>query len=137
MVPKSKRKKSKKQYLMSAREINMEVIRLCCSFPKKYEYYLCTPIADTSARIYENVRKADSINPKNRHELELRTDFLIFAKGEVNYLISQLEMMNEFERISPSRMEKLMSEVSKELESLEEIIKEDKVRYKNYLSDIG
>lgn len=87
---KSKRKTSSAQFLETALQIQITTLRRVAKFPKRFTYLLSVHLTDAAARGFEQVKKANSIYPKNQHEAQIRRDCLIKAYAEYQHLISQV-----------------------------------------------
>lgn len=82
-VIKSKRNTSEMEFIANARKLQIYTIRKCVSFPKRYTFYVSQPIANSATRIYEDVRRANSIYPVNQHEAQMRRDCFLRANADL------------------------------------------------------
>ena len=64
-VIKSNRSESEMEFIHTARQLQIYSIQKCVGFPKRYTFYVSQPIANSATRIYEDVRRANSIYPLN------------------------------------------------------------------------
>lgn len=129
-VIRSERDVSELQFLNTARELQIYSIQKCAHFPKRYTFYVSQPIANISTRIHQYVKLGNSIFPTNEHEAQLRLDYFLKAKAEVNNLVSQIEVACELFDIEENSMKHWMSLISTELKLLKALIKSDRERYK-------
>ena len=129
-VIRSEREVSELQFLNTARELQIYSIKKCVNFPKRYTFYVSQPIANISTRIHQYVKLGNSIFPTNAHEAQLRLDYFLKAKAEVNNLVSQIEVACELFDIEENSMKHWMSLISTELKLLKALIKSDRQRYK-------
>lgn len=129
-VLRSERDVSGLQFLNTARELQIYSIKKCVNFPKRYTFYVSQPIANIATRIHQYVKLGNSIYPTNAHEAQLRLDYFLKAKAEVNNLVSQIEVACELFDIEENSMKHWMSLVSTELKLLKALIKSDRARYK-------
>lgn len=130
-VVRSKRGESEVEFLHTARELEMYSIRKCVNFPKRFTFYLSQPIASIATRIYENVKKANSIYPTNHHEAQMRRDYLLTANAELFNLVSQVEVAHEMFGLEPNVMAYWSEIIEKEVRLVKALMKKDKERYKN------
>ena len=91
-VIKSKRNTSDMEFIANARKLQIYTVKKCINFPKRYTFYISQPIANASTRIYEDVRRANSIYPLNQHEAQMRRDCFLRANAELYSLTSQPEV---------------------------------------------
>lgn len=94
-VIKSKRSESEMEFIYTARQLQMYTIQRCVNFPKRYTFYVGQPIAESSTRIHQYVKCANSVYPLNQHEAQIRRDYLLKANAELNSMISQIEVAAE------------------------------------------
>lgn len=129
-VIRSQRTTSDMQFLATARALQLFTIRRCVAFPKRFTFYISQPIAAIGTRIYEDVKRGNSIYPTNQHEAQIRRDYFIHALAELQNMISQLEVASELFGIDSSVMKEWMGLVDSEIKLLKALQKSDKARYK-------
>lgn len=132
-VIKSKRSTSDAQFLNTARELESKTRRACLRCPKRYTFYGLQELWQTSRRVYSNVKKANSINPKNSHEFQIRKDLFIQAMIELQDYVSQLEIMTEDGIFTPAAESTLPEVVDKEIKLIKGVMKSDRARYQGLL----
>ena len=130
-VIKSERKVSEMEFLANARKLQIYTIKKCANFPKRYNFYISTPLAAISTRIHEHVKIGNSIYPTNESEYQLRREQFIMANAELQNLISQIEVASEIFGIEAKTMEYWMSIVKKEIALIKSVIRKDKERLKD------
>lgn len=130
-VIKSKRSESEMEFIYTARQLQMYTIQRCVNFPKRYTFYVGQPIAESSTRIHQYVKCANSVYPLNQHEAQIRRDYLLKANAELNSMISQIEVAAELFGIEPDSMKYWMEIVEKEIRLVKAVLKKDRERYKN------
>ncbi len=130
-VIKSKRSVSEMEFIATARKLEMHTIRKCVNFPKRYTFYVSQPLAAASTRIYENVKKGNSIYPTNQHEVQMRRDYFLVAHAELQSMISQLEVAAELFGIDADAMKYWMELVDTEIRLVKAVLKNDRARYKD------
>ena len=130
-VPRSSRSTSDMEFIAKARELESETRRKCVNSPKRYTFYGLQELWMTSRRIYAYVKKANSVFPTNKHELQIRRDYLIRANCELQDYISQVELLTEDFVLIPEHSKKLMAIVDTELRLVKAVMKKDRERWKN------
>ena len=130
-VIKSKRSTSEMEFLATARKLEIYTIQKCVNFPKRYTFYVSQPIANCSTRIYEGVKRGNSIYPTNQHEAQMRRDNFLNAYAELQSMVSQLEVAQELFGIEPDTLKYWMEMVNAELLLIRAVLKNDRERYKN------
>lgn len=129
-VIKSERSASELQFLYTARELQIYSIKKCVSFPKRYTFYVSQPLASIATRVHENVKLGNSIYPTNKHEAQLRIDYFLKAKAELNNMVSQVEVAKELFSIDSEAVKHWMVLISTEIKLVSAVIKTDRARYK-------
>lgn len=129
-VIKSKRDESEMEFLNKARELQIYSIRKCAHFPKRYTFYVSQPLAASATRIHEYVKLGNSVYPTNAHEAQLRVDYFLKARAELNNLVSQIEVAAELFEFEPNVMKHWMELVSTELRLVTALIKSDRARFR-------
>ena len=130
-VIRSARSVSEVQFLHTARELQIYTVQKCVGFPKRYTFYVSQPLAAVATRIYEDVKRGNSIYPANQHEVQLRRDYFLQALAELQNLISQVEVAYELFRFDTNIMEHWMELVDTEMKLVKALLKSDKSRYKD------
>ncbi len=130
-VIRSARSVSEVQFLHTARELQIYTVQKCVGFPKRYTFYVSQPLAAVATRIYEDVKRGNSIYPANQHEVQLRRDYFLHALAELQNLISQVEVAYELFRFDANIMEHWMELVDTEMKLVKALLKSDKSRYKD------
>ena len=130
-VIKSKRNTSDMEFIANARKLQIYTVKKCVNFPKRYTFYISQPIANASTRIYEDVRRANSIYPLNQHEAQMRRDCFLRANAELYSLTSQLEVAQEIFGIDMDVMQNWLDIIDFEIRLIKAVMKSDRERYKN------
>ena len=130
-VIKSKRAESEMEFIHTARQLQIHSIKKCTGFPKRYTFYVSQPIANSATRIHQYVKMANSIYPLNKHEVQIRRDYLLRANAELQSLISQLEVAHELFGIDVDALKYWMELVEREIRLVKAVLKKDRTRYKN------
>ena len=129
-VIKSKRTTSDMEFLATARRLQIYTIQKCVNFPKRYTFYVSQPLANASTRIYEDVKRGNSIYPLNQHEVQMRRDCFLRANAELQSMISQLEVAQELFGIEMDTLKYWMEIIDSEIRLVKAVMKADRERYK-------
>lgn len=132
-VIKSKRTTSDMEFLATARRLQIYTIQKCVSSPKRYTFYVSQPLANASTRIYEDVKRGNSIYPLNQHEVQIRRDCFLRANAELQSMISQLEVAQELFGIEMDTLKYWMDIIDAEIRLVKAVMKADRERYKKLL----
>ena len=119
------------EFLATARKLQIYTIKKCVGFPKRYTFYISQPLGNTAVRIYENVKRGNSIYPLNQHEVQLRRDYFLQAYVELQNIVSQLELAQELFGIEMDTMRFWMEMVDTEIRLVKAVLKTDRARYKD------
>lgn len=134
-VIKSKRTSSSVQFVDTAIKLQIHTIKQCVKFPKKYTFYISQDIANIANSICDHAKEANSINPTNLHEVQMRRDHLLNAYSKTQALISKINNAQEFFPISGGVMTEWMELIETELKTLRGIMKADRQRYKRFYQE--
>lgn len=130
-VPKPQRSVSEMEFIRNARELQIFTIRKCKKFPTRFTFYVSIPLANSSMRVYEYVKRGNSINPANQHEVQMRRDCFLKANAELYSIISQIEVAEELFGLNKDMMREWTSLVDREIALVKGAMDSDKRRYKN------
>ena len=81
--------------------------------------------------IYRCVVMSFHIEPTNRHQVQLRRDYLLKAKSAIYSLISQIEAAHEIFGLEPKVMKSWMELVDNEIKFIQRALIADETHYKN------
>jgi len=133
-VIRSRRGQSEAEFLATARKLQVFTIHKCVNaIPKRYTFFIATPLADSARKVYECVKRGNSINPTNAHEVQLRRDWFIQANAELYNLVSQIEVAYEMIHFDPAIMTEWSGLISTEIKLVKGIMKADRERYRELL----
>ena len=118
------------EFLAVARKLEIHTIQKCVNFPKRYTFFVSQPLANAATRIYEDVKRGNSIYPTNQHEVQMRRDYFLNAYAELQSMVSQLEVAQELFGIETEAMKYWMEMVDAELRLVRAVLKNDRARYK-------
>lgn len=128
-VPMPMRDPSDMQFVATARQLQIETIKRCKNLKKSYTFYVGIPLADSARKIHSCAKRANSINPTNQHEAQMRIDQLLYAKAEAHNMISQVEIAAEIVENNFKKKE-IMKYLDAEIKLLSGVIKSDRARYR-------
>ena len=111
------RGESKVQFLETARELHLEIIKLATTIPKKYTFYISQILVKSAATIHAHAKRGNSIFATNSHERQLRRECFIMAYAECQNLSSQLDVAYE---LSAFTSEELPTDSEKERKNKQE-----------------
>ena len=102
-----------------------------CEFPEAIHLLCITAFGRCGDRIYEDVKRANSIYPLNQHEVQIRRDYFLHANAELQSMISQLEVAQELFGIEMDTLKYWMDIVDTEIRLVKAVLKSDRARYKD------
>lgn len=123
------RHESEAQFIHTARDLEAKTRRRCVNAPKRYTFYGLQELWATARRIHSDVKQANSVFPANQHEVQIRRDFFIRARAELQDYISQLELLLEDGILTPTAAEELAGLVDQEERLVKAVMKSDRTRY--------
>ncbi len=119
------------EFLATARKLQIFTIQKCVNaIPKRYTFFIATPLADSARRVYECVKRGNSIYPTNPHEAQLRRDWFLQANAELYNLVGQIEVAHEMIHFDPAIMREWSGLISAEIKMVKGILKSDRERNK-------
>ncbi len=131
-VIRSKRGESEAEFLATARKLQIATIQKCVNtIPKRYTFFISTPLADCARRVYEDVKRGNSINPTNQHEAQMRRDWFLQANAELYNLVGQIEVAHELIKFDPALLREWSQLISTEIKMIKGVLKADRERYKS------
>ncbi|MBE5956358.1 MAG: hypothetical protein E7253_07890 [Lachnospiraceae bacterium] len=126
------RNESKVDFLYTARQLAVSVIKSCVDSKKgRYTATVSEPVAQSAWKVYEHVKRANSIYPTNQHEAQLRRDQFLLAKAELYVLDSKIGVAHEFYHFSDHDLDEMGSFIDNEMKLIEKMLDSDRKRYKN------
>ena len=69
------------QFVETARRLELHAFSVCTKSPKRYSTLLTNRIFELASTVHEEVRAANNIYPKNKHEAQMRRDHLTNANN--------------------------------------------------------
>ena len=125
------RNESEAQFINTARELEAKTRRRCVNAPKRYTFYGLQELWATARRIHSYTKQANSVFPTNQREAQIRRDFFIHARTNLQDYVSQLELLLEDNILTPTAGEELARLVAYEDRLVKAVMKSDKARYKD------
>ena len=128
-VPKPQRSISDMEFIRTARELQIYTMRRCKNFPKRYSFYFNIPLANAATRVYENVKRGNSIYPTNPHEVQMRRDCFLQANAELYSIVAQIEVAEEMFGLDRDIIHQWIMLVDQEITLVKGVMEADKKRY--------
>ncbi len=122
-VIKSKRNKSTIQFLDTAFDLQVLIIKTCINFPKKYTFYLTQEIVKLAISCHKNAKYAHCISAKNKHEEQRKKDYFQNAIGDLYNLATQLDIAFNLFEIQENKIINIMEIIDREINLLKSEIK--------------
>ena len=129
-VLKRNRKESTLEFINTAIEIEVFILKECSKFPKRYFYIITKDIIAFSKEILINVRLANDVFPNNKENIDLRKQYFTKALNAINMLYIQIDVINRLFTVRETFMKNLMELLVKEENLIKKIIISDKNRLK-------
>ena len=130
-VVKNQRHESPVQFLETARDFYVMLIKLCENLPKRHFHYIQEPLIKTSQTMLSSVKMGNSIFPRNRHEAQLRRDYFLKGYASLQACVSYIGIAQEMNLFTPSQVFRLSELASEELRLIKGALESDTRRYKN------
>jgi hypothetical protein len=137
-VLKSMRGESTMQFVETARQLELHMFSVVTKAPKRYGPFLTGRLMELASTVHEEVRAANSIIPRNRHEAQLRRDHLTGANNALQNLSPKLTMLYDSILQNPEKcpwidhaMEEFGRYISEEARLISNTKKADSERYKD------
>ena len=126
------RNESKIEFVYTARLLAVSIIKSCVDTKKgRYTATVSEPAVQSAWKVYECVKRANSIYPTNQHEAQLRRDNLILAKAELYVLDSKIGVAHEFYHFSDHDLDEMDDYIDSEHKLIDGVMESDQKRYKN------
>ena len=142
-VPKSKRDESKFEVVNNALDLYKFTLSLCLKMPKRYTFLVLQPIVELAGNVADYTKCANSVFPTNAHEAQMRIDYYIRARAELQALISRAGILFEAsgalnykdekktKGVTAHEIEKWSYMMYKELSLVKGAVENDRKRFKN------
>ena len=126
------RAESKVDFIYTARLLAVSIIKSCVDTKKgRYNATVSEPTVQSAWKVYEHVKRGNSIYPTNQSEVQLRRNQFLLAKAELYVLDSKIGVAHEFYHFSDHDLDEMGDFVDKELKLIDKVLDSDRKRYKN------
>lgn len=137
-VIKAMRGESAMQFVETARKLEVHAFSVVTKAPKRYGPYLLYKIMHLASTVHDEVRAANNIYPKNKHETQMRRDHLTKANIALQNLSPKLTLLYDAILLNPEKcpwIDHAMLEfgnfIKEEAQLISKVKKADNERFKN------
>ena len=137
-VIKAMRGESAMQFVETARKLELHAFSVVPKAPKRYGPYLLYKIMNLASTVHDEVRAANNIYPKNKHEAQMRRDYLTKANIALQNLSPKLVLLYDSILQNPEKcpwIDHAMLEfgnlIKEEAQLISKVKKADNERFKN------
>lgn len=132
-VIKAKRKSSSVQFIQTALDLSIYTIQRVRKFPKALTFFVSVPTVNAAKSMYANVKRANSIYPTSKHELDLRIGYFKSAYADLQVLSTEVDIAVSIQRhnLTENVIIDWYRLIDDEMNLLKAQIKNDKARFKN------
>jgi hypothetical protein len=137
-VIKAMRGESAMQFVETARKLELHAFSVVTKAPKRYGPYLLYKIMNLASTVHDEVRAANNIYPKNKHEAQMRRDYLTKANIALQNLSPKLVLLYDSILQNPEKcpwIDHAMLEfgnlIKEEAQLISKVKKADNERFKN------
>ena len=137
-VIKAMRGESAMQFVETARRLEAHAFSVVTKAPKRYGPYLLYKIMELASTVHDEVRAANNIYPKNRHEAQMRRDCLTRANIALQNLSPKLVLLYDSILLNPEKCPRIDNAMKvfgeyiiEEAKLISKVKKADNDRYKN------
>lgn len=138
-VIKAMRGESAMQFVETARKLELHAFSVVTKAPKRYGPYLLYKIMNLASTVHDEVRAANNIYPKNKHEAQMRRDYLTKANIALQNLSPKLVLLYDSILQNPEKcpwIDHAMLEfgnlIKEEAQLISKVKKADNERFKNF-----
>lgn len=122
-----------------------KTIDACLKMPKRYTYLLLQDVVHLAGLVMDNAKGANSVFPANQHEVQIRRDYWIHARANLEALSSRIDRFLEIPNtlrykdeesgrikgITISELEEIADLINLEKDLLKKTLESEKERYKH------
>ena len=126
------------QFVETARRLELHAFSVCTKSPKRYSTLLTNRIFELAATVHEEVRAANNIYPKNKHEAQMRRDHLTNANIALQNLSPKLTLLYDAILQNPEKcssidhaMKEFGEYIVDEAQLISKVKKSDNERFKD------
>lgn len=102
-----------------------KVVEVCLKMPKRYTYLILQDVIELAGRVMDNAKGANSVFPTNQHEVQIRRDYWIHARANLQALSTRIDRFLEVPgtlTYHDERSDKTKGVTTKELEEIADLI---------------
>ena len=136
-VPRPKRGLSGVQFLDTAAKLETFSFRHSSRFPKRYTFSLTADIQNNALKIYKNVAYANSVYPIGTDNVEKREKAINEVLIALYEMVDTISLADDLFGIPGNIMEEWMSLIDFEDKLLKGILKSDRRKLRDYLTEHG
>lgn len=122
-----------------------KTVDACLKMPKRYTYLILQDVIQPAGRVMDNTKAANSVFPTNQHEVQIRRDYWIHARADLEALSSRIDRFLEIPEtlrykdeisgrtkgITESELEEIADLIIQERGLITKALESDKERFKN------
>ena len=119
--------------------------RLCMKMPRRYTYLILKPVIKLAGKVMDNAKMANSVFPANAHEAQMRRDYWIKARANLQALSTRVnrfieasgtltyhdEAARKTKGITEKDLGELADLILQEQKLIKDIMETEKERYRN------
>lgn len=121
-VPKSERSESQMEFIRQLRLLEVEILRISASKPKKFSYFINNHIIKYAAEAYSSAKAGNTIYAITEDDIRLRRQYIYKSYASIMELISQVDVFYEVYK-SDGLTNKQIEDLSIHLELCRKLIK--------------
>ena len=141
------RKKDEFPPLAIAKKLYKRTLDACLKMPKRYTYLILQDVIQIAGHILDDVKRANSVYVTNAHEFQIRRDYWISARANLEALSTRIdtfleipdtlrykdEQSGRIKGITISELEEILDLTDQELGLVSRTLESEKERYKYLL----
>ena len=144
-VYKSRRKDAAAQFIVEARKLRRDTMRVVSKFPTSYRWIVTNNLVELATQVYTNAVRGNAVyvhKDMSRQDFELRHRYLMMAATAADALLSEItfcyELVDEGNNFFSGKaeyddvFEKWTAQGREARKRIEGIIESDKTKFKNY-----
>ena len=133
--------------LVIARKLYKRTLDACLKMPKRYTYLILQDVIQIAGHILDDVKRANSVYVTNAHEFQIRRDYWISARANLEALSTRIdtfldipdtlrykdEQSGRMKGITISELEEIADLICQERGLVSKTLESEKERYQNLL----
>ena len=116
------------QFLATARELQITVIKTAVKWPTRYTFFITNNIVQLATQVHIEAKFANSIYAQVDEEWQIRRNHINNAIGALENLASQIDIAKEMFPIETKKEEAIMALIDKELKLLKALKTSDRAK---------